>query len=280
MPHYMTKTKGKTYQVYDTPGEQGTIIASHGLTGNHKQFHHFQEALTGDYRFISYDIRGRGNSDSTEERTSIFTHADDLVNLIQKLEIKRPILMGYSMGAYICALVASRLPNVQALILLDGAGEASETSRELVLPSLNRLKKTYPSKKAYVEEVKKMYTNLKIEWTDTLSQIVEYDINEHSEGWKHKSDADVMAEDFETFYDFDPVKIGKEISCPTFLLIARGKIGTKAPLFQEEGYKKIQETIPQMDVHFTDVNHYELVFNKQKEILAEIKRFLKEKGVK
>src|SRR5690625_6337800 len=103
LDNYITTEGGYTFYVRDTPGEQGTIVAVHGLTGNHKQFYHFQKSLAGKYRFISYDIRGRGKSDSASSETSIFTHAEDLVKLIETLNIKRPILMGYSMGAYICA---------------------------------------------------------------------------------------------------------------------------------------------------------------------------------
>lgn len=268
-----------SYTINETSGEQGTIIAVHGLTGNYKQLHQFQEAFKGEYRFITYDIRGRGNSDPTDADTSIFTHANDLIDLIKKLEIKRPILMGYSMGAYICALVASKLPEVEALILLDGAGKADDTSRELVIPSLDRLKKVYPTKENYIETVKNMYTNLKINWTEELSKIVEYDIKQTTEGWEHKSIASVMEQDFESFYEFNPEKVGNKVSCPTFLLIARGKIGKKAPLFQEAGYQEIQKEIALIKVHYTDVNHYELVFNKQPKIVNEIKHFLNEKGV-
>ena len=65
----------------------------------------------------------------------------NLLDLIATLEIERPILLGYSMGAYISAIAASRLANTESLILLDGAGLADESTRQLVLPSLERLKK-------------------------------------------------------------------------------------------------------------------------------------------
>ena len=272
--------KGRTFCIYETPGDQGTIIAAHGLTGNHKQMYHYQKALTGKYRFISYDILGRGDSDAAIKETSIFSHADDLIDLIETLEIERPILMGYSMGAYICSIVASRLPQVEALILLDGAGEADETSRQLVLPSLNRLSKVYSSEQEYIDEVKRLYRSLKVQWKDTLEDIVKYEIKKIEKGWTHKSDPDLIEQDFESFYLLNPEKVFPKVSSETLLFIATGKIAEKAPLFQESGYEKIRKLIPKIKTKYTDVNHYELVFNEQPEIVKEIEKFLAARGVK
>ncbi|MEI3614405.1 alpha/beta fold hydrolase [Pseudogracilibacillus sp. SO30301A] len=274
MGKFITTNKGRSFKVHDVPGDQGTITAAHGLTGNHKQLTYFQNMLSGGYRFISYDIRGRGDSDPANEKTSIFTHADDLVDLIDTLDIRRPILMGYSMGAYICALVARRLPEIQALILLDGAGEADDTSRQLVLPSLKRLTKVYPSQEAYLDEVKSLYKNLNVQWKDTLENTVKYDIKQTENGWKHKSNPQLIEQDFESFYNFDPEIIGPDITCKTMLLIATGKIAGKSPLFQKSGYRKTQESINNLVTKYTSVNHYELVFNKQPKIVREIEEFL------
>lgn len=275
----VTTRKGQNFYVNDTPGGKGTIIAVHGLTGNHKQFYHLQKALRGKYRFISYDIRGRGNSDPAIKETSIFTHAEDLLDLIKTLNVDRPILMGYSMGAYICALVAKELPQVEALILLDGGGEADQTSKELVLPSLKRLEKIYPTVQEYVDEVKDLYTNLDVNWNDTLAGIVQYDLKHINKGWTHKLDLALTEQDFETFYSFNSEEVGKQITCKTLLIIAKGKIASRAPLFQEKGYKKIRESISNIETKYTDVNHYELVFNEQPAIVQQIINFLETKGV-
>ena len=55
----------------------------HGLTGNHKQMHYYAETLKGEYRFIAVDLRGRGNSSETDEQTSLFKHAEDIIALIK-----------------------------------------------------------------------------------------------------------------------------------------------------------------------------------------------------
>ena len=277
MRQYLTLKSGHTLCIHDTPGDQGTIIAVHGLTGNYKQLEHFQEAFTGRYRFISYDVRGRGNSDPASTDTSIRAHAEDLLELVETLDIKAPILMGYSMGAYICAWVASKLTQVKALILLDGAGEPDETSRKLVLPSLKRLEGVYPSEQKYVSEVKELYTKLGVSWNDVLAENVKYDVKQIDTGWEHKSESLLIEQDFESFYSFMPTEVCSRITCKTFLLIATGKIANQSPLFREEGYFKTRESIKHVQVYDMNVNHYELVFNEQPLIVSQIEAFLEVK---
>ena len=145
MELYVKEVNGHQIQIADYPGEKGTIIAIHGLTGTHKNMHYYAELLKGDYRVIAIDLRGRGNSSKTDEETSIFKHAQDVIDLIGALEIESPILMGHSMGAFISSIVASKLDSVKGLILLDGAASMSEHQRKIVQPSLGRLSKEYES---------------------------------------------------------------------------------------------------------------------------------------
>ncbi|MFS0643646.1 alpha/beta fold hydrolase [Siminovitchia sp. 179-K 8D1 HS] len=279
MGTYITTKKGRIFYIHDTPGNKGTIIGVHGLTGNHKQLHYVQEALSGAYRFISYDIRGRGNSGPANTNSSIAAHAEDLLDLIDTLRVERPILLGYSMGGYISALVASRLPGVEALVLLDGAGLADHGTRELVLPSLERLEKAYSTPEQYVEEARNLYSNLQIDWNEHLEEIARYEIKVEEGIWRHKSDRACIEQDFESFYDFQPDQIFPLISCPVFLLIATGKIGGKCPLFKEEAYHKAKELMKNIQTEYAPVNHYELVFNQQPEVFERIQRFLSSKEV-
>lgn len=274
MKKYITTAKGHTFYIHETSGEKGTIIGSHGLTGNYKQLHYYQTALSDAYQFISYDLLGRGNSSAAPLETSIETHADALVDLIQSLRIQNPILLGYSMGAYISALVASRLPNVQGLILLDGGGAADDDTRNLVLPSLGRLQKTFNSPEQYAKEMKELYTGLNVNWNQHLEEVVHYEIEEQGSGWRSKSNAERIRQDFESFYQYPSEKVFSAIQCPIFLVVSTGGLGNKGPLFKKEGYAQVQQSASQIRTVVTPVNHYELVFNQQPEISKEIAGFL------
>ncbi|MBO1911791.1 alpha/beta hydrolase, partial [Microvirga sp. 3-52] len=186
-------------QIADYPGVNGTIIAMHGLTGTHKNMHYYAEKFKGNYRFLAVDLRGRGNSAETDAEPSIFKHAEDILGLIKALKIDNPILLGYSMGAFIAAIVASKLTSTKAVILLDGAAKASDHQRSIVKPSLSRLSKEFTSKEHYVSEIQKIYTNLGIEWNNVLQKTVEYEVEFVGDHWENKSTESRIIADFESF---------------------------------------------------------------------------------
>ena len=63
--------------------------------------------------------------------------------------------MGYSMGAFIMANVASKRDDVKGLILLDGAATCTDHQGKIVEPSLGRISKHYETAEAYIEEIKR-----------------------------------------------------------------------------------------------------------------------------
>ncbi|WP_252501748.1 alpha/beta fold hydrolase [Sporosarcina sp. Marseille-Q4943] len=270
---YKVELEGRYLQVVDYPGEKGTIIALHGLTGTHKNMLHYAQSLQGDYRVIACDLRGRGDS-SGMDVASIFSHAEDIKELIAILGIKDPILLGHSMGAFISALVASEMPSVKGLVLLDGAARMSGRQHDIVRPSLGRLRKTYESKRAYVEELRQLYKRLGIKWTDAVQEIVEYEIHGTGNGWMHKSAYENIEEDFASFDFFNPIEVMGKIACETLLIQADGGIGPLPPFFTDADYEETKIHTSKLVTFNSDSNHYTMVFEKQDDILTAIRDFL------
>lgn len=274
MEFYKVNINGNSIQVADYPGEKGPIIAIHGLTGTHKSMHYYAEKLKGEYRFISVDLRGRGNSNETDAEPSIFKHAEDMIGLINELKIENPILLGYSMGAFISAIVASRLQSVQGLILLDGAAKATEHQRAIVQPSLGRISREFTSKEHYVEEIKKIYTNLGVQWNEVLQETVEYEVGPVDDHWENKSTEARIVADFNSFYTFSPKVICSQIECPVLLVYAKGNIGPMPPLFYITDYEETREYTKQIETVVSECNHYTMVFEKREDINSYIETFL------
>lgn len=279
MEFYKVNVNGQDIQIADYPGTKGPIIAIHGLTGTYKNMHYYAEKFGGDYRIIAVDLRGRGNSAQADADTSIFKHAEDILALLKELKIDNPILLGFSMGAFISAIVASRLESVQALILLDGAAKASEHQRGIVQPSLGRISREFDSKEHYADETRKIYSNLGIEWNDVLQDIVEYEVGPSDGHWENKSHEPHILADFDSFYSFDPKEIGPKIECPVLLVYAEGKIGPMAPLFYLDDYKETQASIHNIETVISSANHYQMVFEKRDDIEGAIETFLNKNGV-
>lgn len=276
MELYKVQVNGRAIQVADYPGEKGPIIAIHGLTGTHKNMHYYAEHLKGDYRFIAVDLRGRGSSDETDTEPSIFKHAEDIEGLLKELSIENPILLGYSMGAFIAAIVASR-NRVQKVILLDGAAKATEHQRGIVQPSMGRISRHFDSQAHYVEEIRKIYANLGVEWTDVLQDTVEYEVGQVGDHWENKStEANILA-DFNSFYTFDPKEVAPKIDCPVLLVYAKGEIGPMPPLFYLEHYEETQQYTKDLTTVISDCNHYTMVFENRPDINGFIDQFLSTK---
>jgi esterase len=279
MEFYTVNVNGNDIQLADYQGENGTIIAIHGLTGTHKNMHYYAEKFKRSYRFIAIDLRGRGNSAETDAEPSIFKHAEDVLGLIGKLEIKNPILLGYSMGAFIAAIVASKLKSTKAVIFLDGAAKASQHQRNIVQPSLGRLSRKFSSKEHYVEEIKKIYTNLGIKWNDVLQSTVEYEVVPVGINWENKSTASRIVADFESFFSFDPHETCSQIECPVLLVYAEGNIGSMPPLFYLTDYEQTRQSTKTIETVISDCNHYTMVFENREDINGYIEDFLNKYAV-
>jgi esterase len=279
MEFYTVNVNGNDIQLADYQGENGTIIAIHGLTGTHKNMHYYAEKFKRSYRFIAIDLRGRGNSAETDAEPSIFKHAEDVLGLIGKLEIKNPILLGYSMGAFIAAIVASKLKSTKAVIFLDGAAKASQHQRNIVQPSLGRLSRKFSSKEHYVDEIKKIYTNLGIKWNDVLQSTVEYEVVPVGINWENKSTASRIVADFESFFSFDPHETCSQIECPVLLVYAEGNIGSMPPLFYLTDYEQTRQSTKTIETVISDCNHYTMVFENREDINGYIEDFLNKYAV-
>ncbi|RPF54257.1 alpha/beta hydrolase [Aquisalibacillus elongatus] len=263
---------GRTLTINDPNNDKQPVVSVHGLTGNHMQLKYFQDYFKDD-RFITYDLSGRGQSDFNSQ-TSISHHANDLLELLDILSLNDVILVGYSIGAYICAEAAAKSDKVGKLVLLDGAGYADDDQQVMISNSLLRLSKSYNSQEDYINETKISFEKAGIEWTEHHRKFAEYESNKTSNGWESKMDVKLLKQDYDTFFYFQHSKILSEINVPTLLIIAKGNMGQR-PLFLEESFNVVEDNITNLQVEETSANHLTLVFNQQPEVFKQIEKFIK-----
>lgn len=81
------------------------ILFIHGWSANHLAWRHqFESALTDEFRIVALDLRGHGMSDAPREAENYSDSrlwADDIAAVIQELNLKRPVLVGWSYGGYV-----------------------------------------------------------------------------------------------------------------------------------------------------------------------------------
>ena len=85
---------------YQRVGEGPDLVLIHGLTGNLAVWHlKTVPLLRRHYRVLTYDLRGHGYSDMPPTGYTTDDMAEDLGQLLDALEIERPVLVGHSYGA-------------------------------------------------------------------------------------------------------------------------------------------------------------------------------------
>lgn len=101
--------------------EDGSVIIFiHGFPLNKTMWDNQVAALKKDYRVISYDIRGHGDSEPGNETFSIKLFVNDLLRLMDELKIEKASLCGLSMGGYIALNAIENHPErFEALVLSD-----------------------------------------------------------------------------------------------------------------------------------------------------------------
>ncbi|QRN83348.1 alpha/beta hydrolase [Chloroflexota bacterium] len=99
-------------------GEKPAIVLAHGITDNGLCWGQLAADLETDYDVIMYDAYGHGKSSRIDPKKR-FNMVEDLHDLILALDLKKPCVMGHSMGAATAAGFAARYPGWLSCLVLE-----------------------------------------------------------------------------------------------------------------------------------------------------------------
>jgi 3-oxoadipate enol-lactonase len=110
---------------YTDLGAGPPVVLIHGYPFNRSLWTEQAELLRSRYRVVAPDLRGFGESDSSEGTSTMSRMADDVASLMDALEIERAVIGGLSMGGYVALAFARMFPaRVRALVLADTRAQA------------------------------------------------------------------------------------------------------------------------------------------------------------
>ena len=95
------------------------IVLAHGFSDDGLCWTPVAQALAPDYDVIMVDARGHGLSDAPAHGYGPAEHAADLAGAIAALGLRRPAVLGHSMGAGTALALAGMYPDVPGAILLE-----------------------------------------------------------------------------------------------------------------------------------------------------------------
>lgn len=86
---------------YSDQGNGQPIVFLHAFPLNRSMWEPQIQALSQQFRVITMDLRGHGESDAPMWRYTLEQFADDVRGLLGHLRISQPVLAGLSMGGYV-----------------------------------------------------------------------------------------------------------------------------------------------------------------------------------
>ena len=258
-----------------------TVFCVHGISSNSRVWNTIAENLEDEFNFMAIDLRGRGRSDAPGGY-SLHNHVEDIKKVLDTLNVKKIVLAGHSLGAYICVMFASLYPEyVEKTILFDGGGKLPTEQAQKVFqgikPSLERLGKIYESFEDYISHMQK--APFLQPWYEPMNNYYMYELEKLSGGRvKSRVKAETILEEIENLSKVDISKFYSQINSPVFILRAtEGMMSNNDHLLPESVAKEMLLKIPRATlINIKGSNHYTIVFYPNEERDSIIREIIKE----
>ncbi|MGH2729315.1 MAG: alpha/beta fold hydrolase, partial [Actinomycetota bacterium] len=112
---------------YEEAGDGPPVVFSHGLFMDHEMFDPQVDVLQKEFRCVTWDERGHGQTDAAGSWT-YWDSAKDVLSLLDHLAIDAAVLVGMSQGGFLSLRAALLAPErVRGLVFIDSqAGPEDE----------------------------------------------------------------------------------------------------------------------------------------------------------
>ena len=105
--------------VCETVGSGPPLVVLHGLFGSSGNWRGVARELAATHTVVSVDLRNHGGSPWADSMDYV-EMADDVLQLIERLRLRRPTVMGHSMGGKVAMALALRHPlRIARLVVVD-----------------------------------------------------------------------------------------------------------------------------------------------------------------
>jgi lipase len=255
------------------PGRGAPIVALHGLTASYLNFIGIAERLAGRCALLSFDLRGRGESDKPQGPYGFAQHARDIAAAMRAMGIGPSVVVGHSMGAFVAAALAAQEPAlVSGLVLIDGgylpamSGAAPNESLNAALAErVTQLTQTYPSRQAYREYWRAKPHFPPADWGPWAEAFLDYEVGGESPVQPKAFQAGVLADLAEGLRRDEMTERLRSIRVPTMLIRAEGGfIPDQPPLFPDALAGQIRSLVPHVEDHkISGTTHYTIVLGER-----------------
>jgi len=249
------------------------MLAIHGITSNHLAWQHFAAlAVNAGYTVYAPDLRGRAASNHLPPPFGMQSHAADMNQAVNQLDLVNPIVLGHSMGGFVAIALNHFYPKVAAqIVLIDGglplalpAGMSVEQVLPLVLgPALARLAMTFETQEAYVD-----YWRAHPAFADGITpemiNYIQHDLVGSAPELKPSTNPDCVSEDSVDLWSSDLIANAlKALDQEVIMLRAvRGLQNEPVGLYPEQLLAELSSKYPRVEIiTLPNTNHYSILMS-------------------
>ena len=195
-------------------GSGSDVVLLHGWGQNIAMMKPIGDRLQKNHRITILDFPGFGESEEPKTALTVYDYCEILEELLEKLKVKKPVIMGHSFGGRIAIIYASR-NEVEKVVLFGSPCIRKEVKPSLKLRMLKSLKK--------IPGINKLEGFAK----------------NHMGSRDYKNASEVMKKILVNVVNEDLSECAKKINVPTLLIW--GDRDTEAPI---EDAKELEKIIP------------------------------------
>lgn len=210
----MTKNIRNININYIQYGSGSDVVLLHGWGQNIAMMKPIGDRLQKNHRITILDFPGFGESEEPKTALTVYDYCEILEELLKKLKVKKPVIMGHSFGGRIAIIYASR-NEVEKVVLFGSPCIRKEVKPSLKLRMLKSLKK--------IPGINKLEGFAK----------------NHMGSRDYKNASEVMKKILVNVVNEDLSECAKKINVPTLLIW--GDRDTEAPV---EDAKELEKIIP------------------------------------
>jgi pimeloyl-ACP methyl ester carboxylesterase len=259
------------------------VVASHGITANHLSWQRVGELVdetSGEFvSLVAVDHRGRAGSAGLPGPFGLAAHAEDLLTVLDHLGLHSAPLTGHSMGGFVVATAAERVPDrVERLVLVDGGlsfplelppdADVEQVVHSVIGPALERLDQRWPDEDAYL----KLFLDHPAfqppnRWSATAEAYVRYDavVTPQGDIRSSVSKQAVLTDGGAAIVDPDAATVLDRITTPSTLLWApRGILDQTPGLYAPEQIAATTARLSHLEARLVDdTNHYTILVGEE-----------------
>jgi pimeloyl-ACP methyl ester carboxylesterase len=132
---------GQRIRYDDTGGDGSAVILAHGFLMDRTMFEPQVAALRDEFRVITWDERGFGETEFDGKPFTYWDSASDCLGLLDHLGIEQAVVGGMSQGGFLSLRAALTAPQrVRALVLIDTQAGTEDAER---LPQYREMQQTW-----------------------------------------------------------------------------------------------------------------------------------------